>query len=261
MACPRAALGENDSPNRRKRRRARNVPRSESHRNVCSMMFRHTSKATTTLSNPRFCSFRSHRRDSDNILISIRSRQYLDCHQVWEPREYPTRCPVTGTSATRVDVEPTLQYHNPKRAWGEARLGSYSKAKTFDGITFTEHGAAHANYISLNYHRFPLLPNKTLWSKDFSVDEEYTLFCTCRENNWQCASGIYWGVVDKAKRVIGESGEKISQSPNNTAPDSPWHSYPIDTARRRVPDEIVDHWQDMELISGPTAKRIRRGDL
>lgn len=130
-----------------------------------------------------------------------------------------------------------------------------------DGFLYGPNGSGKT-YKSLNYHRNPQKPGKSLWHGNFTRDEEFELFCLCDNTQWVCVDGNYWGTRN-GKYILGTAEERFSFYPSNANPLVPWHGYPIRSSSRdyRVPDEIIEMWLTAKIIDGITAKRIRSAKI
>ncbi|RTL35129.1 MAG: hypothetical protein EKK48_30010 [Candidatus Melainabacteria bacterium] len=99
-------------------------------------------------------------------------------------------------------------------------------------------------YDSMNYHRRAIIPNKTLWHKDVSLEAEFGIFQKAESNSWYCSNGYLWSFGDdiEGKHVLGTNKERLAcfQKPSNSA--DPWHGFPIKSRAAMPPSDVTDKW-------------------
>jgi hypothetical protein len=138
-------------------------------------------------------------------------------------------------------------------------------AVEFDGIVFGYTAGSKRTYKSLNYHRQPnLRPNKTKWDTAISREDEYGYFEQSEVSAWLSLSGDYWWVSERAATRVGLKGERLAFFPICHNHPGPWHGYPVSALSDRdyeVPSEVIEKWENDEIIDDLIAGRMRKGKL
>lgn len=139
-----------------------------------------------------------------------------------------------------------------------------------DGILFghTRRGSLSyepggRTYKSMNYHRHRgYKPGKTIWANSVSLIEEAGFFDSSDFMGWCSNRGDHWWVEKDADRVIGIAGELIAFFPTCTNYPGPWHGYPVsprNDSSYQIPSELIELWEQNEVIDDLIAKRMRKG--
>lgn len=114
-------------------------------------------------------------------------------------------------------------------------------------------------YKCMEYHRRPLLPDKTLWS-EVSRPEEAGLFEEAETAQWIDADGHHWWTAPDLDREIGSEGELCAFFPCRRNPADPAHGYPVTGSRhatRAVPKAIARAWEDQGRIRPVDRLRLK----
>jgi hypothetical protein len=111
-------------------------------------------------------------------------------------------------------------------------------------------------YKSLDAHRSESGTKhpKSIWNKSISRADECHMFCQAKLRAWHDSYGNCWAIARDGDNAFGSHGERLAffWAPIND-PD-PWHGFPVAGRKglpfsRRLPDELVEQWEQEGLIS------------
>ncbi len=101
---------------------------------------------------------------------------------------------------------------------------------------------ASTEYKSMEYHRRPIIADKTLWQSGVSRLEESQFFEEAEDNVWTDARGNHWWASKNLQRDLGSEGELCAFFPKRSNPGDPAHGYPVTGhrhAKRAMPKDIA----------------------
>lgn len=110
---------------------------------------------------------------------------------------------------------------------------------------------AKTQYKSMEYHRKPIIPDKTLWHGGVSRLEESEIFEQAEDNAWSDVRGDHWWASKNLSRELGSEGELCAYFPKRSNPTDPAHGYPVSGhrhAKRAVPKDVARKWEDAKQI-------------
>lgn len=125
------------------------------------------------------------------------------------------------------------------------------------GLTLTSSNGSL--YLVYNEHRNGGW--RSQWS--ITVQEELSVFDRAELGAWG-EDGSLWGLhLDGAQLLrLGTEGEFIARF-RRTDPAVPWHGYPAQPSTQHrqdfPPDQVVNMWVDMGLLSRPRQRRLQQG--
>lgn len=117
-------------------------------------------------------------------------------------------------------------------------------------------------YYAVDYH------NKTAKTKKgknrfiLKKSEQYEVFRVADESDWNCPKNrCLFSILDNGNEVLGFMEERIAYFEPPVNIGESWHGYPVFSSEIEISEELLDNWQQNNIISLKIRKKIGKGEL
>jgi hypothetical protein len=138
---------------------------------------------------------------------------------------------------------------------------NYPKVKLDEDGTFGPTLRNH-KYQPAFYHNKSAAsnPHKTRWK--LRQSEQYEVFRIADEGEWICVhNNALFSILDNGAEVLGEDDERLAifRIPGNV--NEPYHGFPFHSSKYTISEELLDMWEERQIIDLKIRVKIAKGKI
>ena len=139
----------------------------------------------------------------------------------------------------------------------------------FDSVSYTRNDDNTYGQTSQNHYFKPVIYHSRTASPNFHKSkwcirepQQFYIFKIADESEWICNSNsCLFSIINDCQVIIGTENERIAKFPKPLNTTDPWHGFPTNSTKDIISENLLDKWEEKDVISPSTRRRIVRGAI